>query len=750
MPTLTVNGRTVTVDDSFTKLSPEEQNATVDEIAKSLPAEKPSGVVAGAAQGLAGLISGPASTGKRILGLDTSSMDAAAEKIAPKDYKSAPVLGPGSKWYDPTSYNWKNVPQMVAENAPQMAESIAAAKIGAKVHPIAGLVAGAVPFAVNALGDTAKNNAVNRTGDTAAEPDKADKLRAAGTVAAQSIPQMLGVARLANPGRVAAVGGKGVAQSVGQAATTTGIEGATGAAQEAIGQIGNTIGTPGGVKLNPDAIAEQSVGNAILGGGFAAPKMAKNAVEARKYVRFGGDNEGATEVVANRIKEAADGANLKDVKEGFSAVRQVHEDTIRELKAAAKAAGPATPETTAALERASKRRELTDADLNELQTNSSPDVARLAREAHVTAMLKGMGDYQGDKFIGGVTHGIGKHIRAYNAPISAGASAALGAATGGGHATSLFAYSPETLSALAGAYAAMRGVDALTGNRSPANQFVNKFGTDAPLPTAAPPQQPPAAPPPTTSVPQVAPPSAPAQPWGVPFLPTDIPSFLPKRAADVPAASNVIETMKARYPVAAQAAAPDAAPEKITKKNGKVKEKATQAPVEEPMPVYEDNPYPQKVIDKPAPRDHVAERKKLTSHEAANNSYDLTNEYVPLQAHELRGKHWTHEEFAKSETADKLGSGELEKENAQKYHDAVVMDRKKRERVLQELSQSSVSEHDTPALQALLDQLHHIRRGSTAKAAIYHYASLMSTPMRAKVLKRLDSSFVHSMWSKEK
>ena len=213
MPTLTVNGRTVTVDDSFTKLSPEEQNATVDEIAKSLPAEKPSGVVAGAAQGLAGLISGPASTGKRILGLDTSSMDAAAEKIAPKDYKSAPVLGPGSKWYDPTSYNWKNVPQMVAENAPQMAESIAAAKIGAKVHPIAGLVAGAVPFAVNALGDTAKNNAVNRTGDTAAEPDKADKLRAAGTVAAQSIPQMLGVARLANPGRVAAVGGKEIGRA---------------------------------------------------------------------------------------------------------------------------------------------------------------------------------------------------------------------------------------------------------------------------------------------------------------------------------------------------------------------------------------------------------------------------------------------------------------------------------------------------------------------------------------------------------
>ena len=36
MPTLNISGRRVTVDDSFLKLSPEQQNATVDEIARSL------------------------------------------------------------------------------------------------------------------------------------------------------------------------------------------------------------------------------------------------------------------------------------------------------------------------------------------------------------------------------------------------------------------------------------------------------------------------------------------------------------------------------------------------------------------------------------------------------------------------------------------------------------------------------------------------------------------------------------------
>lgn len=37
MPTLNINGHSVSVDDSFLKLPPDQQNATVDEIAKSLP-----------------------------------------------------------------------------------------------------------------------------------------------------------------------------------------------------------------------------------------------------------------------------------------------------------------------------------------------------------------------------------------------------------------------------------------------------------------------------------------------------------------------------------------------------------------------------------------------------------------------------------------------------------------------------------------------------------------------------------------
>ncbi|WP_292308046.1 hypothetical protein [Mesorhizobium sp.] len=37
MPTLSIQGRKVQVDDAFLSMTPEQQNAAVDEIAKSLP-----------------------------------------------------------------------------------------------------------------------------------------------------------------------------------------------------------------------------------------------------------------------------------------------------------------------------------------------------------------------------------------------------------------------------------------------------------------------------------------------------------------------------------------------------------------------------------------------------------------------------------------------------------------------------------------------------------------------------------------
>jgi hypothetical protein len=78
MPTLTIGDRQVTVDDSFLQLSPERQNATVEEIAKSLP-KKPStgmdvfksiasGAVAGPYDAMRAAASGPDAITDFILG----------------------------------------------------------------------------------------------------------------------------------------------------------------------------------------------------------------------------------------------------------------------------------------------------------------------------------------------------------------------------------------------------------------------------------------------------------------------------------------------------------------------------------------------------------------------------------------------------------------------------------------------------------------------------------------------------------
>lgn len=57
MATLTINGRKVTVDDRFRDLSPEQQNATVEEIARSMP-EQPSTAVDMLKSGASGLARG--------------------------------------------------------------------------------------------------------------------------------------------------------------------------------------------------------------------------------------------------------------------------------------------------------------------------------------------------------------------------------------------------------------------------------------------------------------------------------------------------------------------------------------------------------------------------------------------------------------------------------------------------------------------------------------------------------------------
>jgi hypothetical protein len=96
MPTLNIQGHKVTVDDSFLSMSPDQQNAAVDEISKSLPALTPPADDA-AARARAGIA--------KAQELESLSPDAKAAHagIDPVTGQPArvPAFNPGMKGYDP-------------------------------------------------------------------------------------------------------------------------------------------------------------------------------------------------------------------------------------------------------------------------------------------------------------------------------------------------------------------------------------------------------------------------------------------------------------------------------------------------------------------------------------------------------------------------------------------------------------------------------------------------------------------------
>jgi hypothetical protein len=460
-------------------------------------ADKPSGPSAGLAHGLAAGMKGVSSTLKHFAGVETPALNDMAAAAEPENYHGAEILPEGSHWYDPRTYNYKAIPQAVAEAAPGMATDIAAAKVASKlpvIGKVAGPVTGIASYLLRTRGDAAKRDAEIRTGSPDAQPETQDLVRSAATGVAESIPQAIGIGRFLPGGKTS--------QTASQALAKLGItgvtEGGAGAASNAISQAGATIGTPSGLKVDPNEVASAGLTSGITGGALAVPGAAGEVRSARKYAPFHGENQQATEAMVSRVNKEAEGGSLKNVKTSFEALRTADEGVRDELKAAVKPLkGSLDQDTAAALKNAGKGRTLTDADLQTIEANTTPDVAFLARQAHVASLIKKQGDFGAGRFVGGTANAVEKHIRALQNPIGAGVSAGLGAAGLGGHAASLFAYGPQTLAAIAGGYAGLRLLDRATGSRSPMASLAERFQTST-APTRLPAPVVPEAPRPTS------------------------------------------------------------------------------------------------------------------------------------------------------------------------------------------------------------------------------------------------------------
>lgn len=511
---LTINGRQVTVDDSFRNLSREEQDATVEEIASKLPSDKKeaSGVVAGLVHGGSEIVNGPAETLKRLAGVGEGRHD---------DPNYVPANVTNGSW-NPANWNWSQLPQKVAEQAPAVVPDAAAgaagAKLGKKVGGMKGAAVGGLAGAYlsglfRTAGDTVKDVTVARTGDQNAESSTSDKAKGLATAAAAQLPAALLPTRFIpglNPVRT--VGAEGAKDAVAKALATAGIGGAGATASDAITQLGTT-GT-----IDTARLPEAAVGGAATGAVLSTPKMSADVARAANNREFGGANKQATENYATRLADAGEGVGgLGNAKRDSKAQQMVKTDLKNELGDAAKEIrkGPQlSPDVDNALQRAQNDHTITPKDLALIEsgTASSPhgaNAAFLARTLRMAQLAQEKGNYSDKGWAGGVSGAIEGNLGYLLNPLRI--VGGLGATAMGQHVLGMG--NPKFALGVAGTYLGARMLDGMTGMRSPAKTFAEHFANQAAqlrLPTTPAPMPPPPPPGPAPRGPWNPAPPAPA------------------------------------------------------------------------------------------------------------------------------------------------------------------------------------------------------------------------------------------------
>jgi hypothetical protein len=120
---------------------------------------------------------------------------------------------------------------------------------------------------------------------------------------------------------------------------------------------------------------------------------------------------------------------------------------------------------------------------------------------------------------------------------------------------------------------------------------------------------------------------------------------------------------------------------------------------------------------------------------------EFQKEFVPLTSEEMWGKGLKDSDFAKMDADKKSGLHDPEA-----YMDGIVRDRVKRRGIVSDIAGEG---HDADQMHAgaMLDELHHTRRAERAHSVIQHFTSKMSPKLRDALRKRMDRSFVNSMWN---
>lgn len=723
-------------------------------------AKAPSGFAAGLVHGAQDWAHGNAETAKDFYGVGNGY------EPTDKGYVPANVTN-GSA--NPLKWNYSQIPQKIAEQAPGLGQDIVAASVaaktakgaglGAKAAALAGLVGGGASAWHRTAGDTAKEAAANRTGDANAEPESGDLVKGGLTAAAAAAPAAIPAARfIPGANKIGTVGASGALDSIKKYLATTAIGAGGAAASDAITQTGTQLGTD--KSFDPSRTLEAAVGGGVTAGALAAPRGVADTTRAVGLREFGGTNMDATKNYATRLQTAGDGElgnTIGGAKNDYVAHETVKSDLKNELRDAARNVRrdiPLGPDADNALQRAQNGEHLTpkDIELIDRSTTTAPDgdnAAFLARTLRVAQLAQERGSYNTrGEWAGGVSGVMDKNLGFLLNPVRlAGGTIATGL---GMHLLGLS--NPLFAGSVAAGYGGARMVDSMAGTRSPAKMFADHFADHQaqlrlPQSPAAPPSQP-SAPPampwgprplmagptgPTVSPP--AAPMAPTGPWGPKPLPTtSVPPVAPPAPTAPPAApaptfnplalSMLKQAMKQGLPPTPAPAAPVAPPEPAAPAFNPLALKMLQAKLKAGLPTQAE---PQMA---PAPAKITKTKGKV---ESTDPFAEVHGGYEPLPEEMLHPRNMSAHEYADLHVNDYMPNANKQRRDA--YKAAILDTATARHNIIEEAKAANPSH--THALDGLRRQLYKIGNNKPlALRAINHYAGFLSPESGAALKQR--------------
>lgn len=279
----------------------------------------------------------------------------------------------------------------------------------------------------------------------------------------------------------------GAASALKKLRNTAALQAGASGTQDAIGQAGQSLGTPGGINIDPTQVANSAATGGIAALVPGAKIAARDVLNAAKYSAITPELQPAAQDYAALIKQHADGDNLnasfflnsKAQRRGEEANSKARTEVQGNLKDAVdQLQNPLPRPAQNVIDAALKGQRPTPRDYGIVQDATQGDpkssaVADALRMAHVSNIVQDTGRHADGKFSGGIGD-FARHVltgeNVGKTGLVAG-SAAL-AAENAGH---LIAYSPEMMGAAAGGTILAKLADHLTGAAAPAGRFTANF-----------------------------------------------------------------------------------------------------------------------------------------------------------------------------------------------------------------------------------------------------------------------------------